>query len=191
MSSLYSASPMTGPTGKVGNKVPSGYKLGQIQQFNPQQMELFQQLFGNVAPESFLSQIAGGDETAFNELENPALKQFSALQGNIASRFSGAGSGARRSSGFQNSMNSAAQDFAGQLQAQRLGLRKQALQDLMGFSNQLLNQRPYENFLNKKENKEPFWKQLLGVVSPGGGDIASGDTQNTQNFFQTLMSMGG
>ena len=52
-------------------------------------------------------------------MEAPALKQFSGLQGNLASRFSGMGSGARRSSGFQNTSNQAASDFAQQLQANK------------------------------------------------------------------------
>ncbi len=183
---------MTAPTAtgfkQFKEKVPKGYKAGALQQFTPEQMQLFQQLFSNVGPESYLSRLAGGDQSMFGEIEAPALKQFSELQGNLASRFSGMGMGARRSSGFQNASNSAAMDFASQLQSQRQGLQRQAIQDLMGISNQLLSQRPYERFLTKKQEKTPFWKQMLGLISPVGGDIAEGGTENTQNFFKAMQS---
>lgn len=159
-------------TGSMGNKVPRGYKSGQLQQFTPEQMQLFQQMFGQLGPESFLGKLAGGDESMFGELEAPALKQFSGLQGNLASRFSGAGMGARRSSGFQNTTNQAASDFAEQLRSQRMGLRNQALQDLMGLSNQLLGQRPYEQFLTPKQ--KPWWQEFLGSIGGGAGQALGG-----------------
>ena len=142
--------PNTTGTGQMKEKIPSGYKKGSLQQFTPEQMQLFQQMFGHVGPDSFLSKLAGGDEETFGQIEAPALKQFNALQGQLGARFSGMGTGAQKSSGFQNTMNSAAQDFAGQLQSQRQSLQQQALQDLMGFSSNLLGQQPYENFLTKK-----------------------------------------
>lgn len=189
---------MQGPLGKSGNKIPSGYQAGQIQQFTPEQMQLFGQLFGHLGPDSFTSKLAGGDQDTFNQMEAPALKQFAGIQGGLASRFSnnlGAGGGGqlaqggRNSSGFQNTMNQAGSDFASQLQSNRQGLQRQALQDLMGMSNNLLNQRPYETFLGEKKKNEPYWKKLLGLVSPVGGDIASGGTDNTQQFLQALMAM--
>jgi len=123
MSSLTGATGMSAMGGATGgNKIPSGYKLGQIQQFTPEQQQLFQRLFSQVSPDSFLSRLASGDQSQFEALERPALKQFGELQGNLASRFSGMGSGARRSSGFQNTASTAAQDFAEKLQSQRLGL---------------------------------------------------------------------
>jgi len=154
-----------GATGMSKPKSPSGYKT--FEQFTPEQMELFKQLMGNLGPESFLSQIAGGDEEAFNELEAPALKQFSGLQGNIASRFSGMGQGGRRSSGFQNTMNQSSSDFAQQLQSNRLNLRNQALQDLMNMGNQLLGQQPYG--LVQKQNKQSGFGGALGAA--GGGAL--------------------
>jgi hypothetical protein len=140
--------------------VPKGYRKGQLSQFTPEQMQLFQSLFGHVGPGSFLSRLAGGDQGNFNQLEAPALRQFGELQGGLASRFSGFGTGARNSSGFQNTMNQATSDFAQQLQSQRMGLQTQAIQDLIGLSGQLLGQRPSERFLTQK--KMPFWQQFLG-----------------------------
>lgn len=164
------------PSGMIGNKTPSGYKSGQLSQFTPEQMQLFQQLFSHVSPESYTSKLASGDQSLFGEIEAPALKQFSGLQGNLASRFSGMGSfGGRRSSGFQNTANSAASDFAQQLQSQRQGLQRQALQDLQGMSQQLLGQRPYEQFLvPKKQNQTAEMIGKFGGAIPGLVSSASG-----------------
>jgi hypothetical protein len=157
--------PSTTATGGMKEKTPSGYSKGSLQQFTPEQMGLFQQLFGNLGPDSFLSKLAGGDQATFDEIERPALQQFAGLQSGIANKYSGAGLGARRSSGFQNEQTSAAGQFAQQLQSQRSGLQSQALKDLMGFSNQLLGQKPYENVLTKKDL--PWWQQ--GLVAGAGG----------------------
>ena len=150
--------------------IPKGYKKGQIQQFTPDQMQLFEQLFSHAGPGSYLSRLAGGDQSQFEEIEAPALQQFQGIQGQLASRFSGMGSGARRSSGFQNTMRGAGSDFAQQLQSQRQGLQRQALQDLMGISESLLGQRPYENSLIKKQM--PFWQQLLMGMNEKGQEAA-------------------
>lgn len=182
MSSMYgsrgpitsTANMMRGPTAKT----PSGYETGRMQNFTPEQMQLFQSLFGHLGPESITSRLAQGDQGAFEQMEAPALRQFSGLQGNLASRFSGMGSfGARRSSGFQNTANQAASDFAQQLQSQRQGLQRQAIQDLFGMGQQLLGQRPYEEYLIPK--KPSFLEQLLG----GSGGIFGGLGQLASSFF--------
>lgn len=154
----------------AGNRIPKGYQQGQLQQFTPEQMKLFQSMFGHVAPGSFLSRLASGDQTIFNEMEAPAMRQFNEMQGGLASRFSGMGMGARNSSGFQNTMNSATSNFAQDLQSKRQDLQRQAIMDLMGMSNSLLGQKPYEQFLNKKPD---FLSQLLGNLG-GIGDLLGG-----------------
>jgi hypothetical protein len=161
---------MRGPTGGLaggGNRIPKGYSQGTLQQFTPEQMQLFQSLFSQVSPESYTGRLAGGDQSLFGQIEAPALRQFNELQGGLASRFSGMGSGARRSSGFQNASSAAASNFAQDLQSRRQSLQQQAIQDLMGMSNNLLNQRPYEQFLTQKPKS--FWHQLLGSASGGVG----------------------
>lgn len=171
-------SPASTNTGMMKEKIPKGYSKGSINQFTPEQMQLFQQMFSHAGPDSYLSRLAGGDQDTFNQMEAPALRQFSGLQGNIASRFSGMGGlGARRSSGFQNTMTSAASNFAQELQANRQNLQRQALQDLRGISGELLGQRPNENFLIKKQPSQ--WGQILGKLGgavPGaiGGYIDDG-----------------
>lgn len=151
------------------NKIPSGYKHGQLQQFTPEQFQLFQQMFGRLGPDSFLGKLASGDQSQFAEMEAPAWRDFQTAQGQLASRFSGMGMGGRHSSGFQNAANQMSSDFAQALQGQRLGLQNQAIKDLMGMSNELLGQRPYEQFLTPK--KTPFWQSLL---TTGLGGLAQG-----------------
>ena len=153
----------------AGNKIPKGYQQGQLQQFTPEMMQLFSRMFGHVGEGSYLDRLASGDESLFAEMEAPALRQFSGVQGNIASRFSGMGQGARHSSGFQNTMNSASSDFAQDLQSKRQGLQRQAIMDLSGLSNSLLNQRPYEQFLSKKDDPISkylgYGKDLASIIS--------------------------
>src|SRR5438445_13483210 len=97
-----------GPTGMQKEKVPTGYRKGTINQFTPEQFQLLNQMIGQIGPNSYTSRLAGGDQSTFGEMEAPALQQFSGLMGGLASRYSGAGMGARRSSGFQNESSSAA-----------------------------------------------------------------------------------
>ena len=163
--------PTTANTGMMKEKIPSGYKKGSINQFTPEQMNLFQQMFGQVGPDSYLSKLAGGDQETFNQMEAPALRQFSGLQGNLASRFSGMGGlGARRSSGFQNTMNSAASNFAQELQANRQNLMGNARKELFDMSNSLLGQRPQEHTLQEKAL--PWWQQGLIAGAQGFGEGA-------------------
>ncbi len=164
MSSMY------GGTGRMGggNQVPKGYQMGQMQNFTPEQMNLFQNMFSHIGPDSYLSKLAGGDQGTFEQMEAPAMRQFAGLQGNLASRFSGMGMGARRSSGFQNTANQASSDFAQSLQSRRQELQSQAIRDLMGMSNQLLGQRPHENYLQENDD-HPFWQKILGGALPMAG----------------------
>ena len=159
----------------AGDKIPKGYRAGQLQQFTPEQMNLFQQAFGHVGPDSYLSRLASGDQSQFAEMEAPALRQFNELQGNIASRFSGMGIGARRSSGFQNTQNAAASNFAQDLASRRMELQNQAIRDLMGLSGQLLQQRPYDRFLVEKQQDQGFnWGGLGGGLLGGLGGFMVG-----------------
>jgi hypothetical protein len=163
---------MTGSTS--GSKIPAGYKQGTMQNFTPEQMQLFKSMFSQLGPDSYLAKLAGGDQSMFEEMEKPAMKQFGEFQGQLASRFSGMGMGSRRGSGFQNAMTQGAADFAESLQAKRLEMRNQALQDLMGFSNQLLGQKPYENFLIEKQQKQSGWGGLIGAGVGGAGGFFLG-----------------
>jgi len=151
----------------TGEKVPKGYKKSSVNTYTPEMMDLLNQMYGQVDPDSFLYKMAMGDQSAFDEVETPALKQFSALQGNMASRFSGMGMGARNSSGFQNTSNQAATDFAEQLASQRMNMRFKALEELMGFSDKLLGRNPYDTQLQEKQ--KPWWQEAaIGLANTAG-----------------------
>lgn len=172
---MYGYAGGKGPTGQVSGLAGTGYKQVTIPQFTKEQMGLFKSLFSQAQPDSFLSKLASGDQSQFGQMEAPALRQFSGLLGGLGSRFSGMGGlGARQSSGFQNTATSAASDFAQQLQANRLGIQRQAMQDLFGLSQGLLSQRPYEQSLIPEQQKEPgFLKQLLLGLAGGVGSSGS------------------
>ena len=162
----------------AGNKLPKGFAAGQLQQYTPDQMNLFKSLFSHVSPGSQLSQLASGDESGFAPLEQRAMRDFQTFQGGLASRFSGMGLGGRHGSGFQNMATQGAQDFASQLAEQRQGLQRQALMDLMGISSSLLGQRPYDQFIYQKQKKPSFWESLLGQVSPYAGPVPAAYLQS-------------
>ncbi len=172
-----SGSRMRSGGGKSGDIIPKGHLEGQLQQFTPEQMKLFQQMFSHVSPESQTGRLASGDQSMFGEIEAPALRQFQELQGQMGSRFSGMGMGAQKSSGFQNTMGQMGSDFAMQLQAQRQQLQRQAIQDLMGNASTLLGQSPYERFLIKKQQQEKAgtpWGKIIGAGVGGAAGAFSG-----------------
>ena len=162
--------------GFKGDITPKGYEKGQLAQFTPDQMKLFQQLFSHVSPDSYLSRLASGDESFFEEMEAPAWRQFAQAQGQLGSRFSQLAPGsmsAQRGSGFQNAAGQLGSDFAMDLASRRRDLQRQAIQDLMGISGELLGQRPYDRFLVEKPQKQSSalggWGGALGAI---GGGIA-------------------
>lgn len=166
---------MTGSRGAAGNIIPKGYKAGQLQQFTPEQLELFKRSFSTVGPESQLAKMAAGEEEGFAPYENVAKRQFQEQIGGLASRFSGMGLGARRGSGFQNLATQGAQDFASQLAARRQDLQRQAIKDMFGISESLLSQKPYEQFLIEKQQKKQGYGGLIGAGIGGiGGFFAGG-----------------
>jgi hypothetical protein len=161
--------------GSLGNKIPKGYNLGRLQNFTPEQSNLFQQLFSQVSPDSYLSKLSQGDESAFGELEAPAMRQFQDVLGQLGNRFTEFAPGAmssQKGSGFKNAGGQLASGFAQDLHSQRMGIKRQALMDLMGISESLLGQRPQEQFLTQKP--KPFWQELLGSLGGGIGSAAGG-----------------
>lgn len=164
--------------GGSGDIIPKGHRAGQMQQFTPEQLEMFQNLFGQLGPDSDIFKMASGDQSFFDEMERPALRDFGGIQGNIASRFSGMGMGGRRSSGFQNTMNQAGSDFSQRLASNRQNLSRQALKDLMEMSNLLMNQKPYDRFLEEKPKKQEGgsgWGSIGGGIAGGIGGAFFGN----------------
>ena len=174
--------PMTGNRGAAGSAqqgnatgdiIPKGYRKGQLQQFTPEQTELFQRLFSNLSPQSYTARLAGGDEAAFQEIEKPDWRLFSEAQGQLGSRFAELAPGAMsatRGSGFKNAAGQLGSDFASQLAARRHQLQSNAMNQMFELSNSLLNQRPTEQFLIQKQ--QPFWKQLLLNMNEKANEFA-------------------
>lgn len=161
-----------------GDITPKGYTKGQLAQFTPEQMQLFKQLFSHVDPNSYLSQLASGDEGTFEEMEAPAWRQFQQAQGQLGSRFSQLSPGAmsaQRGSGFQNAAGQLGSDFAMDLAGRRRDLQRQAIMDLMGMSQSLLGQRPYERALFEKPQHQMSTSSKFGLAGIGAlGNIAGG-----------------
>jgi len=153
---------------EAGNIIPKGFNLGQLQQFTPEQMQLFQRMFSQVNPDSYLSRLAGGDEAIFRQTEAPAWSLLNQAQGQLGSRFAGTNPGqlsSRNSSAFNQAGNQLSQDFAMNLASNRQALQRQALLDMMGISQSLLGQKPYEQFLTEKPKS---FLQQLGISASGG-----------------------
>lgn len=146
-----------------------GRNVEQYQRYTPEQMKLFQQQFGLLGPDSYLYRLAQGDPELMKEMETGALRQFSGQMGNLASRFSGAGTGGRHSSGFKLSAGMEARQLQEQLANQRGQMQQQAIRDLMGLSNQILGQDPYETFLIEPEQKSSWWQKAVGGLAPAAG----------------------
>lgn len=169
---------MTTPT--VSSLKGTGYNQIQFPRLSSEQQQLFSQVMGGASPGitaglGNLSQLAaGGSPEYWKQLEAPAMRQFGELQGDIASRFSGAGTGARRSSGFQNTMGGASADLAERLQSQRLGLQQNAISQLMGLYGNLMGTEMYDTYLTPEKKKLSKWRQLLGAGLPIGGGILGG-----------------
>ena len=166
-----------------GDKLPRNYRMNQYANYDPQQMELYGQGFDLVGPDSYLSRLAAGDQSFFEEMEKPAFRQLAEAQGGLGSRFASMGMGGLKSSGFKNMANAQAMDMAMRLQGQRQQLRQQAIKDLHGISQDILGRRPYERFISNRPEK----KEWLGQIAPLIADIKEGSLDNSMNFLQNLM----
>lgn len=163
---------MSASTGMASGLKGTGYRQFNVPTKGPEQMNLFRDVAGRAQPGigsgvDFLSQLAQGDPSLFDKLEAPALRQFGQLQGNIASRFSGMGSGARHSSGFQNTVNAAGQSLSESLAAQRMGYQSDAVKQLLGLYQELMGEEHFNTGLVPKKKK--WWEELLGGLSGGIG----------------------
>lgn len=165
-------------TGMSSGLTGTGLKQISLPNMSPQKQNLYQQVMGGASPGinssvGYLSKLAGGDMSALAPMEDRAMKEFSGLQGNLASRFSGGfgggGSGLRKSSGFQNEMGSQATDFASRLAEQRSNLQSNAVSKLMDLYQNLMGTEDTASYLVPKRKKQPWWKSLLGAGLPIAG----------------------
>jgi len=171
------------PTGQVSKLKGTGYKSLSTPTMEHLPHEVWQSGLKAGTP-GYLDTIrslgglaGGGSEADWQKLEAPALRQFGALQGNLASRFSQAG--ARRSSGFQNTQSEAGTDLAERLQSQRMGIQQNAQSQLLELMQSLLGAKTFETNLLEGKQKENKWLNLLGSLLGGaagsfGGGIGTG-----------------
>lgn len=173
---------MSMATGASSGLKGTGYKQFQTGRLDSDQQNLFKMLMGGSqeglsAGLSHLTGLAKGDPSQFEQMEAPAFRQFAGLQGNLASRFSGMGSGARRSSGFKNTMSEASSTLAERLQSNRMQMQQDAIEQLLGIGSSLLNKNTFETNFIPRQKDPSFLKQILGSLIGGissGGSTALG-----------------
>lgn len=147
--------------------LPTGYNLKQTPTMAPggRQEQLYD-LLSNVVKGGgggfgMLQQLAAGKTPGFEQMEKPLLSKFQQqILPSIAQRYAGAGVG--KSSGFQNTAAGAATNLAESLAGQRQQIQQNALQSLMGLSQQLLGV-PTDQVYGEKE-QSPFLADLLGGI---------------------------
>ena len=141
--------PSFSPTGRGGISqfifgTPESY-------FNiPSRTALYEQLAGGATralPQGFdfISRLLGGDESIFQELEAPALRQFQEqIIPGLSERFTGMGLGAQGSSGYQQTLGAAGSRLAQDLAGQRAQYRMSALDRLLAQAGQTMQARPFD-----------------------------------------------
>lgn len=156
--------------------IPKGYEKFKTKQYEPEQLDIWKQIYKNLGRESYLQRLAGGDEELFEEMEEPAWRKFSEAQGQIGSRYSQLAPGAmsaQRGSGFKQRQGALGREFAENLTARRQELKSKAMEDLMKFSEMFLQQKPFERGLAAKPKKEGFdWGQVASSAIQGAATVA-------------------
>lgn len=172
MTAYSSQNPNYGKTGSSQFRGPSGYMTGQVEGLSPGGRALYDQFHegsseGIGAGLKHLTGLASGDESAFEEMERPATRRFGEQQAQLASRFSGMGIGARRSSGFQNASGSHARDFVQDMQSKRMDIRNNAINQLLGIGKHLLGTQDTKHYM--VEEGPSGFEQFLSAAAPLAG----------------------
>ena len=177
-SSLIGATGYGGPSGSLSKpKNIAGYKQVQLPTMQPGQYQLFNQLLSGTGRGvsgglDLLGGMASGQDESFQGLEAPYFRTLQRAGGELGSRFSGMGMGARGSSGFQNALAEEAGGLSERLGSQRLSLQQNALQQLLQLSEALLGTRTHETLLTPK--KQSWWQKLTGASAPIAGMALGG-----------------
>lgn len=153
------------------SKVPKGYSQFSLPTMGQDQKGIYDllrnQFMGN-APDIFnqLGGLAKGQSQFFEGLEAPAMRQFQEqIAPGIANRY--VGSGIKGSSGINNSLASAGQGLTENLHSQRMGIHMNAISQLLGLGDLLLQTPTMQGGLTQK--KPSFWQQLAGGLGQGVG----------------------
>ena len=152
----------------------TGYKTRSVSNFTPEMQQLFDKLLGGLntggGPGNgldYLSKLASGQQGGFEQEEAPAYEAYNRGLAQQANRY--AGLGALGSSSFQNLASSGAQELGMNLASRRGELQRNAIEKLLGYSTQLLAQKPYDYGF---EDEGPSTLQkLLGLLGRGAGSF--------------------
>ena len=181
-----------GPTGgkPPKTKIP-GYSQYQIDKFTPEMKQLYDSMVGSVGPGAvsgtdWLSKIAGGDESAFEEMEKPAYNAFEKQLGSIGNRYSHLG--ALDSNYFENATAGAGRELQENLQSKRTKLRQEATNSLLDQSNRLMDKEPYEHFMKKKKSNWDWIKEFIELYQNSDD---SGDWDKFMKMFAASQGAPG
>jgi|SRR5579864_206847 len=155
--------------------VPKGYKQFNFPTRGGQSADIYKMLASGTAsglPDilSNLMATARGEGSAFQGLEGPARRDLEANLANIGQQFGL--SGTQKSSGFQNAIAGAGQNFAETLQAQRSGLMERSMQNVLNLGNLLLQNPDVESYYSEKKKGSSIWNDILGIGLPLAGTAA-------------------
>ena len=155
---------------------PQGYTQTQTPRMTPEMMKLYNNMLSSLgsgpqAGLNYYSKLASGDEDIFKQIEAPA---YQALQQGLAqtgNRFSGVG--AQDSSAFANAQAGQVGQMAQNLAANRRSLQQNAIDKLLGYSQNLLNQNPCEYQLQEEGGMD--WENLVKIFGPILAAMVSGN----------------
>lgn len=150
-------------------KAPSGYEIANVQQYTPETLNLYNKLLSSVSgsylPSGIgkLGKLAAGDEAAFSQVEKPYYSALQKALGQSAGRFSQYGTGA-----FQQAQAGAGQSLRENLAAQRQQISMNALQSLLGLSQSIFSNQPYENVLVPEKERSSWLPVIAGALTGAG-----------------------
>lgn len=170
------------PSGQnLGWEHTSGYQLRNTPLLTSEQFQLFNNMLQGLGinPQrglQSLGKLAAGDAAAYEQIEAPAYRSFDKLLGQISSRY--AGQNAIGSSAYENAMSGAGAELAENLAANRYNIQQNALQQLLGQSQNLLGQRLFENQLIQKgpSKSERIWNFIGNLTGNAAGALAGRPT---------------
>lgn len=146
---------------------PQGYQMTQTPNFSPEVMKLYNNLLSSLGtgPQQglgYLTKLASGDEDIFKQIEAPAYQALQQGMAQTAGRFSGVGG--QDSSAFANALAGQQGQMSQNLAANRQQLQQQAIQQLLGYSQNLMNQKPYDYQLQEEGDMD--WENLVKTFGP-------------------------
>lgn len=156
-----------------GMGAPEGYSAYTLPTMGGGQQDIYNMLKGQFqggGGDVFqrLLSMAQGKGDAFQQMEIPARRELEGNLANIGMQFGL--SGANKSSGFQNAIAGAGQQFGENLYGQRANLMQNSMRDVLNLGNTLLG-TPTQQFglAQNPTGMADFMKFLGNIVSQVGG----------------------